>query len=84
MEDAVMLGLVGLDDHLSGPLSSFPAPSRGLCKQLEGTFSRPVIVHRQGHIRSHDSHQRHIGKIMSLDYHLGSHQDIRFSRGKCG
>ena len=77
-----MFGTVSLDNDL--PPAFPPAgTSRRLGQKLECPLCGAVIIRVQGHICRKDSNQRHIGKIMSLNDHLCSDQDICLFAGKC-
>ena len=76
-----MVRTVGLDYHISSPLSPSGPPGR-LHQKLKGALGAAVVRRVQGQIRRHDSHQGHIPEIVALHNHLGSDQNICLSAGK--
>ena len=80
--NAVVIGAIGLNHRGSRPAA--PArPARRLHQKLKGPLCRPVITPVEGQIRRQHANQRHAGEIMSFYNHLGTHQNIRLSFGKC-
>ena len=72
----IMLRLISLDNNLSGPVSP-SGSSRRLGQQLKCSLRGLIIPCKQRQIRSQNTNQCHIGKIMSFDNHLGTDQNIR-------
>ena len=79
--DGIMIRRVGLDDDLP----RLVAPSGTACRltqQLKGPLSAPEVLSEQRQIRRQNSHQRHVGVVVSFDDHLGSQQHVGVSPGK--
>ena len=73
--NAVMFRLIRLDHRMSRPVTS-AGTSHCLGQKLKGSLSTMIIIHIQGKICRNHADQSYIRKIMSLDNHLGSHQNI--------
>ena len=73
--DTVMLRLICLDHRLPRAVPS-AGTSNCLSQKLECTLPAVIVIHIQRKICCDHSYQGHIRKIMSLDDHLGPHQNI--------
>ncbi len=74
-ENAVVVGVEGLDDHLPKRFSS-SCPACNLGQQLKGSLARSEIRKMEGGIRRYDADEGHIWKVVAFDDHLRSHQDV--------
>lgn len=73
-----VIGLEGLQDHLTGGLRS-PRPTRHLGQQLKGALRGPKVRKRKTLVGQHDAHERHGRNVVPLGYHLSTHQDVDLS-----
>ena len=79
--DTVMFRMVCLD-HCLSRLIAPSRPSNCLSQKLKCPLCTAIIGRIQRKVSRHCTNQSHIRKVVSLDDHLGSHQDIRFMGGK--
>ena len=70
-----MIRIERLNDGLSRPLAAAGSPGH-LRQQLKRPLRGAEIRKAQAHVRRHDTHQRHVGKVVALRNHLRTHEHV--------